>query len=146
MTRLYQEAGAKLVREIGTETQKRLLEAGQLPELELDEIIRTHLFRGLEGWPRWRRVKAETVRELAIAEGKSNSQDKVTFSTREIPPEKLTDEQRDTIADLWELVPDALFITPFWVVGRCGKLEVRFPKVRITIEYHDRIFQQEPKL
>lgn len=146
MTQRYQVAGAALVREIGTETQKRLLEAGKLPDLELDEIIRTHLFRGLEGWPRWRRVKAETVRELAIAEKKSNGQDKVQFSTVEIPPAELTDEQRDIIADLWELVPDALFITPFWVVGQCGELEVRFPKVRVTLDYYDRIFQQELKL
>jgi hypothetical protein len=146
MKKRYQIAGAELVREHGTEAQKRLLDAGQLPDLELDEVIRTHLFRGLEGWPRWRRVKERTVRELAIAEKKGGWQDEVRFRTVEIPPEKLTDEQRDTIADLWELVPDALFITPFWIIGQCGELEVRFPKVRVTIDYHDRIFQQELKL
>jgi hypothetical protein len=142
----YQIAGAELVREIGTDTQKRLLEAGKLPDLELDEIIRTHLFRGLEGWPRWRRVKERTVRELAIAEKAGDWKDDVIFKTQEIFQGQLTQEQQDTIRDLWELVPDALFITPFWVVGRCGDLEVKFPKVRVTIDYHDRIFQQELKL
>jgi len=146
MSRRYKVPGGELVRAIGTETQKRLLEAGQLPELELDEIIRTHLFRGLEGWPRWRRVKEWTVRKLAVAEFLARRGDPVMFSTVEIPPENLTDEQRETIQDLWELVPEATFITPFQVVGRCGELEVRWPKVRITIEYHGRIFQQELKL
>ena len=146
MKRLYQIHGEDLVREIGTDVQKELLEAGALPDLELDEIIRTHLFAGIEGWPRWRRVKEGTVRELAISQGKSNGQDRVRFETVEISKDDLTAEQVAIIDELWGLMPEALCIEPLWIISWCGELMVKFPKVRVTINYHGRIFQQELKL
>jgi len=141
---LYLTHGRDLVRREGTSNQVERLDAGVLPDDEFDHIIREYLFSPLGPWPRFKKLKAEPIKELAMLRGKSDGQDRVTFET--ILASDLKDHEWEQLKELKGLFPRAQDVEAYWVVATCGEFEQKFTKARITLNYYGRIFQKEVQL
>jgi len=140
----YLTQGAILIATFGTPSQKERLQAGVLPQEEFDGIVRDHLFAALGPWPRFKKIKPQYIRELAILRGRSDGSDEVEFDT--VPADELASAEWSDLKKIQAMFPDAKEIVALWTVATCGDQIRKFPKARITIEYYGRIFQQEVKL
>lgn len=141
---LYQIHGADLVRKHGTQSQRERLEAGVLPDDEFDEIIRQYLFRDLGFWPRFRKLQPQHVRELAVLRGQATEDDQVIFET--VLADEFKNREWVQLQELHGLFPRAQDIKVLWHVATCGGFTQKITKVRITLNYYGRLFQQELKL
>lgn len=141
---LYQLHGADLVKKHGTQSQRERLEAGVLPDEEFDDVIRQHLFEPLGAWPRFRKVQPRHVRELGMLRGQAEVEDEVTFET--VETDQLKDREWIQLQELHGLFPQAQDIRACWHVATCGNFMQKVTKVRVTLNYYGRLFQQELKL
>lgn len=142
----YRLNGEALIRREGTSNQVERLDAGMLPDTEFDHIIREYLFRDLSDWPKWRRIKAEMIRDMALERRKTNGQDPVQFDTEDIKADALKDSQWENLKKLRSTAPEGADVTAYWVTATCGDYMQKLTKARVTLTFCGRKFQREFKI
>lgn len=133
-----------VLREHGTDDQVERLDAGVLPEDELELAVRDILFAPISAHPRWKKVKAEHVRELAVLRGAIAEGDwaPVTFET--VEADEFNREQWERLKQLRQALPEAT-IEALWVVASIGDgiFTQRFAKARVELIFHGKPLVRE---
>jgi hypothetical protein len=147
-TNLFRIHAEGLVTERGTLDQRERLEAGVLPEDDLERAVRDILFAPIAGHPRWRKIRAEHVRELAVLRGavEQGAWAPVEFET--VEADEFSAEEWKRLKELREALPEAT-VSALWVVAICGKHEeftTRYPKARVVLNFYGRDLVREVSL
>jgi len=116
-----------------------------LPDEEFDHIVREYLFQELSDWPKWRRIKAEMIRDMALERRKTNGQDPVLFDTEDIKADALKEAQWENLKKLRQRMPNA-DVTAYWVEATCGDYTQKLTKARVALMFHGKKFLREFKI
>jgi hypothetical protein len=135
-SRLFEEASAELVRLHGTQSQVERLEAGFLPESEIEVIVRDYLFAPFQEIPRYVRIRGSDIPCTCSYEAVEK------FDAREVD---------DLPAEVWEAYKAlAGMVESAWVLPRvhrgwcqnCGEMVKRY-SAKVSLTWHGRQFSRE---
>jgi hypothetical protein len=142
----YLDLAEALVREHGTDSQRQRLAADlDIPEAELKDAVRAHLFGPMDalGLPRWKRVTAESVRRIAVKRGLVAQGVWAEVAFEVLPTTEVTGTAWERLTALRAALPEAetkLFV----VTATIGTTVVqKLPKVRVIMPFGDRTFHTE---
>lgn len=133
----YQEAAEAIVREHGTKDERERLDAGVLPEQELDKIVADVLFAAILDIPIRRKAKDESVRRYAMSIGLASQQDAVHFRV-------LDDEEPELGKEEWERLQrikrdmSGATIRLFEVEVECGRYRRRTKYASVVVQLAER--------
>ena len=135
----YLQAAEAIVREHGTKNEVERLNAGVLPEQELDQIVSDVLFAPILDLPIRRKAKEDGVRKHAMSLGLAKGDDKVNF--RIIDQEQLDAleaSEWDTLQRIQQKMPEARVKT-FEVVVECGRYKRRSTYASVEMKLGERV-------
>jgi hypothetical protein len=135
----YQERANALVREFGDSNEIERLEAGLLPEEELDRIVSDVIFEPVLALdlPIRKRWKKEIIQAKAVRKGKASPGDEVRFEMLE-DADALTGEQWVRLKQVRAAMPEAV-VKPFVVIAVCGEYKQRAAAVSVEVGLGDRV-------
>lgn len=142
---LFRLHAEELVRKHGSDDERERLDAGVLPEKELQAAVRDILFAPIAGHPRWRKVRAENVRELAVLRGAFKPGDWAPVEFETVEADEFNAQEWQRLKSLREALPEAT-IEALWVVAVCGENEEftqRFSKARVAMRFYGRELVRE---
>lgn len=134
----YREQAEFLVRKNGTVNEVERLDAGVLPEDELDKIVSDVLFAPILDLPVRRKAKEDGVRKNAIRLGLAVEGDGVRF--RVIDEEELdalAGEEWETLKKIRERMPQAVVKT-FAVEVECGRYRRTSKYAKVEVQLGER--------
>jgi hypothetical protein len=136
----------------GSQSQKdRLAEGYSLPDAEVDEVVYHAIWESYRGYYKRRRLTEDEVREIAIMHRMAGPDDPVTFEVVE-PADELSAVQWKVYKAIQDIAEDFdAKVTPFWVIGHCGrkKLKKTYARVEFVLEerpYRIELCLEPPKL
>jgi len=134
----YQQEAEVIVRLHGTKDEVERLDAGVLPERELDLIVSDVLFSAILDLPIRRKAKEESVRRHAVDLGLADENSKVTFRVvDEEDLEELTSTEWATLQRVRNSMLGAKIRT-FEVIVECGRYRRRSTYASVEVQLGDR--------
>jgi hypothetical protein len=137
-------AFSEYVRRFGNKNQKERLTAGiSLPDVEVDEIVYKAIWKEFFGWYKRKRLTEKEVRDIAVMHRMARHDDPVSFEVVE-PADELTEQQWTSLKAIRQIakVFDAK-VTPFWVVGHCGRKHLKKAYGRVEFRLDERPYRIE---
>jgi len=147
---LIPKLAAYYVNTFGSDSERERYAAGALPEDELDALVYLGIWRLLlnnDTFHKRKRVSHEEVEKIAIMHRVAEPGDKVTFEV--IEPADEFDAEEWAILKRLRLVVKSLVadaepeVTPFWLIGRCGRKTLRRSYARVDLEIEGRPYKVE---
>ena len=128
----------------GSQSQKDRLAAGfALPDKEVDEVIYRAVWDAYRGYYKRKRLTENEVREIAIMHRMAGPKDPVSFEVVE-PADELNEVQWNVYKAIQDIAEkfDAR-VTPFWVIGHCGRKNLKKAYARVEFELEERSYRIE---
>lgn len=144
----YRAARDELVREQGTESQRRRLADGLLPEREADELVYATAFAALNRRRRYHRISAHEIHGGEACE-EGNGESHCEFHAEEA--ESLGEAEYDELREILELLKplgEAATVQPRFHEGYCRDCNrtVQRYSARVAIQWHGRELVREYQL
>lgn len=135
----YRREAEKLVREHGTRSEKERLEAGRLPDDDLDRAVSEVIFGPVFELqlPVRRKAKPESVREYAKSLGQAHDDDEVYFEVIENDT-KLHEAEWEALKAIKTMLPEAR-VEPYALLVKCGRYSRRSYAAKIEVLVGDRV-------
>lgn len=133
------------VENYGTESEKERFAAGALPEADLDNVIYRGIWAGLASFGTFhkrKRLSHEEVEEIAVMHRMADPGDKVTFEVIE-PADEFDAQEWDTLKRLKLALTESVQVTPFWIIGHCGRKALKLAYARVELQIEGRPYKVE---
>lgn len=133
------------VNRYGTPSQKERIAAGVfLPPAEIEPLVYKALWDGpFFGWYKRKRITHEEVHRIAVGHRMAERGDPVTFEV--VEPADEFDEQQWIALKAIRQIGKAFNaqVTPFWVIGHCGRKHLKYSYARVEFLLDDRPYRIE---
>lgn len=132
------------VRRFGSRNQMERVAANiSIPDVEVDTVVYKAVWQEFFGWFKRRRMSDQEVRDVAVMHRMAEPDDQVRFEVVE-PADELTDEQWTALKAIQQIAKtfDSR-VTPFWVIGHCGRKHLKKTYARVEFELDERPYRIE---
>jgi hypothetical protein len=135
----------KLISHFGSDSQKERVAAGiSIPDAEIDDLVYRSIWNGpFFGWYKRKRLSEEEVRQIAVMHRMADPEDPVSFEVVE-PADELTEQQWTALKAIQQIGKTVeAQITPFWVIGHCGRKQLKKAYARVEFNLDERPYRIE---
>jgi hypothetical protein len=135
----------KLISYFGNDSQRERVAAGiSIPDAEIDDLVYHSIWKGpFFGWYKRKRLTEEEVREIAVMHRMADPSDPVSFEVVE-PADELTEQQWTALKAIRQISKAVeAQVTPFWVIGHCGRKQLKKTYARVEFTLDERPYRIE---
>lgn len=132
------------IRHFGDQSQKDRLAAGFfLPDAEVDSVVYKAVWEAFRGWYKKKYLTEDEVRRIAVMHRMAEPDDPVSIEVIE-SADVLTAEQWEAFNKIQDIAQNfEARVSPFWVIGHCGKKHLKKAYARVEFELDERPYRIE---
>lgn len=132
------------VRRFGNQSQKERIKAGvSLPDSEVDALVYKAIWQHFYGWYKRKYMTEEEIRRIAVMHRMAEPTDPVSVEVVE-PADEFSEEQWTALKAIRQTARAfKARVTPFWVIGHCGKKHLKKAFARVEFELDERPYKIE---